>query len=121
MRTEINGDIKGYISRFELPSSRCFTMPLKHVGIIFLIEFLLTSLFLFIGFNKVTIIIMLLQSMFVIGCHVAVLKADFWNIVLEESRGLFADLLMWVYYVALCVISLAPACVFFYLSDSFIA
>lgn len=118
MRTEINGDFKGYIQRFRLPSSKCFIMPLKQVGIIFLIEMILTGLFLLIGINKITIIVMLLQCMFMVGYYVTVLKDDFWNIVLEDSKGLFADLLMWTYYITLCVVSLSPACVFFYLSDS---
>ena len=45
MRTEINGDFNGYVQRFRLPSSKCFIMPLKQVGIIFLIEMILTGLF----------------------------------------------------------------------------
>ena len=118
MRTEINGNIKGYIQRFRLPSSKCFTMPLKQVGIISLIEMILTGLFLLVGISKVTIIIILIQSLFMVSYYVTVLKDDFWNIVLEDSKGLLADLLMWIYYIALCVISLFPALVFFYLSDS---
>lgn len=52
---------------------------------------------------------MLLQCMLMIGYYIGVLKKDFWNIALEESKGLFADVFMWIYYILLCVLSLLPA------------
>jgi hypothetical protein len=55
--------------------------------------------------------------MAMMGYYIGVLKNDFWNIVLEESKGLFADLIMWVYYIVLCVTSLLPAFLFFYLAE----
>ena len=121
MATEIRGDLKGYLRRFELPSLKCFIMPLKSVGIIFIIELLLSIAFIIIGITKATIIIMLLQCMFIVGYYVGVLKNDFWNIVLEESKGFLADLIMWLYYILVCIISLSPAFVYFYYSDTFIA
>lgn len=120
MKTEINGDFKGYLTRFKLPSAKCFKMPLKNFGIIFLIEAALCGVFLLIGINRATLLIMLMQSLLMVGYNVGVLKDDFWNIVLEESKGLFADMLMWIYYIILCVFSLIPAFFFFYLSDAII-
>jgi hypothetical protein len=52
-----------------------------------------------------------------IGFYVKVLYKDFWNVVLEESKGFFADFIMWVYYFVVCALSLAPAAVFFLLLD----
>ena len=51
------------------------------------------------------------------NANVKVLYKDFWNVVLEESKGFFADLIMWVYYFVVCALSLAPAAVFFLLLD----
>lgn len=117
MKTEIQGNFKGYLTRFKLPSPKCFKMPLKSVGIIFSIQLLLASIFYLIGINKATLFIMLMQCMAMMGYYIGVLKNDFWNIVLEESKGLFADLIMWVYYIVLCVTSLLPAFLFFYLAE----
>lgn len=38
MKTEIQGDFIGYFLRFKMPSTRCFSMPLKSAGLIFLLS-----------------------------------------------------------------------------------
>ena len=61
-----------------------------------------------------------MQCLLMVGYYIEVLKNDFWNVVLEESKGLFADMLMWIYYIILCVFSLIPAFFYFYLGDGII-
>ena len=118
MKTEIQGDFLGYLGRFKLPSAQCFKFPLKSAAIVFLVQLLSAVLFGLIGFSAVTAIIMLLECLLMIGFYVKVLYKDFWNVVLEESKGFFADLIMWVYYFVVCAISLAPAAVFFLLLEN---
>ena len=118
MKTEIQGDFLGYLGRFKLPSAQCFKFPLKSAAIVFLVQLLSAVLFGLIGFSAVTTIIMLLECLFMIGFYVKVLYKDFWNVVLEESKGFFADLIMWVYCFVVCAISLAPAAVFFLLLEN---
>ena len=117
MATEIRGDLKGYFRRFELPSLKCFVMPLKSVGIIFLIEIILSIAFIMICISKGTNLIMLLQCMLMVGYYIGVLKNDFWNIVLEESKVFFADLIMWIYNIIVCIISLSPSLCYLIFSD----
>lgn len=63
----------------------------------FFIEAVLCGIFILIGTNRATLMIMLMQCLLMVGYYIGVLKNDFWNIVLEESKGLFADMLMWIY------------------------
>ena len=116
MKTEIQGDFKGYFFRCKFPTKRCFSMPLKSAGLILGVEFVLASLFMLIGAQVWGVVLMLLSCMIAIGYYIGVLYKNFWNIVLEESKGLFPDVVMWIYYMVLCVISLIPAFVVFYLS-----
>lgn len=118
MKTEIQGDFIGYACRFRLPSAKCFAFPLKSAAIVFLVQLVSAVLFGLIGFSAATAIILLLECLFMIGFYVKVLYMDFWNVVLEESKGLFADLLMWVYYFAVCAVSLAPSFVFFMMLEN---
>lgn len=113
MKTEIQGDFLGYLGRFKMPSVQCFKFPLKSAAIVFLVQLISAALFGLIGFSAATAIIMLLECLFVIGFYVKVLYKDFWNVVLEESKGFFADLIMWVYYFLICALTLTPAAVFF--------
>ena len=91
-------------------------MPLKSVGLIFGVECLLASLLMLIGIQGWGVVLMLVSCMMAIGYYIGVLYKDFWNIVLDESKGLFPDMVMWVYYMVLFAISLSPAFVIFYLS-----
>lgn len=115
MKTEIPGDFKGYFLRCKFPTKRCFSMPLKSVGLIFGVECLLASLLMLIGIQAWGVVFMLVSCMMAIGYYIGVLYKDFWNIVLDESKGLFPDMVMWVYYMVLFAISLSPAFVIFYL------
>lgn len=47
MKTEIQGDFKGYFLRFKMPSKRCFSMPLKSAGLIFLFELVLSGILIY--------------------------------------------------------------------------
>lgn len=118
MKTEIQGDFLGYACRFKLPTAKCFMFPMKSAAIVFLIQLITAGVCALIGFSAATAIILLLECLLMIGYYVKVLYKDFWNVVLEESKGLFADLLMWIYYFAVCAVSLVPAFVFFMLLEN---
>ena len=90
-------------------------MPLKSAGLIFGIEFVLACVLMLIGIKVWGVVLMLASCMLAIGYYIGVLYKDFWNIVLDESKGLFPDMVMWVYYMVLFAISLSPAFVIFYL------
>ena len=117
MKTEIQGDFWGYVTRFKLPSAKCFKYPLKSAVVAFLVQLATAGLFALISLSPATGIIMLLECLLILGYYVKVLYKDFWNVVLEESKGLFADLLMWVYYFAICALTLTPAATFFIFLD----
>lgn len=116
MKTEIQGDFKGYIFRCKFPSKSCFVMPLKSVGLIFLIELVLSGVLMLFNAQLFCVVVMLISCLLAIGYYIGVLYKDFWNIVLEESKGFLPDAIMWIYYMSLCAISLLPAFVLFYLS-----
>ena len=116
MKTEIQGDFKGYIFRCKFPSKSCFSKPLKSAGIILLIELILAGVLMLFNAQLFSVVIMLMSCLLAIGYYIGVLYKDFWNIVLEESKGFLPDVIMWIYYMILCGISLLPAFVLFYLS-----
>lgn len=118
MKTEIKGDFWGYARRFKLPSSKSFKYPLKSAGIILAVQLVTVGLLSLCGFKPATAIILLMECLFLIGYYVKVLYEDFWNVVLEESKGLFADIIMWVYYFAVCAVSLVPSAVFFMILEN---
>lgn len=95
-------------------------MPLKSAGIVLLTQLIMSGLFILIGIPTWSVVISLMLCLLAVGYYIGVLYKDFWNIVLEESKGLLPDILMWMYYMALCAISLSPAFVLFYLSDMYI-
>ncbi len=113
MKTEINGDFRGYLFRFKLASKKCFLLPLKTALIVLLIELLLVGVVSLFEVSFGTILLLFVDIMFFVSYYIKVLYKDFWNVVLEESKGLFADLFMWVYYILVCLISLSPALIFF--------
>ena len=57
----------------------------------------------------------LVTVMGILSYYIKVLYKEFWNYVLVESLGFFADLLMWLYYFVLTIISLSPFITFFVL------
>lgn len=116
MKTEIQGDFKGYFLRCKFPTKRCFSMPLKSAGIILLTELILAGILMLIGNQIPAVIIMLISCLLAVGYYIGVLYKDFWNIALEESKGFLPDVIMWIYYMTVCAISLFPAFVVFYLS-----
>ena len=118
MKTEIQGDFWGYACRFKLPSSKSFKYPLKSAGIILAVQLVTVGLLSLCGIKPVTAIILLMECLLLIGYYVKVLYVDFWNVVLEESKGLFADMIMWVYYFVICAASLVPSAVFFMILDN---
>jgi hypothetical protein len=120
MNTEIQGDFKGYVCRFKLPSAKCFAFPLKSAAIAFIIQAITAVLLGIISIGPATAIILLMECLFLIGFYVKVLYKEFWNTVLEESKGLFADLFMWIYYIFVCAISLIPSAIFFVILDNYI-
>ena len=117
MNTEVQGDFWGYVTRFKLPSAKCFKYPLKSALVAFLVQLVTAVLLGLVSLSPATAIIMLLECLLFVGYYVKVLYKEFWNVVLEESKGLFADLLMWVYYFAICALTMTPAAVFFIFLD----
>ena len=91
MRTEIQGDFKGYLTRFKMPSSKCFKIPIKSCLIIFLIQLVVSISFYMIETAPVLQVLLLLECMFMVSYYIAVLYKDFWNVVLEESKGLLLE------------------------------
>ena len=112
MKTEINGDFKSYFLRFKLASKKCFLLPLKTSLIVLLIELIFVGILSLFSVSFVTILLLFINIMLLLSYYIKVLYKDFWNVVLEESKGLFADLLMWIYYISICLISLSPALIF---------
>ena len=115
MKTEIQGDFMGYFLRFKMPSKRCFSMPLKSVGLISPVRVSIICNTYIVGVKTWSIVLSLV-CMMAIGYYIGVLYKDFWNIVLEDSNVFFADVFMWN-YMAICAISLSPAFVLFYLPE----
>lgn len=111
MKTEINGDRKAYVKRFRLPGKKIWLMPLKWFGISLAVQ--IVAIIMAINTNVLPIIV----SSMINGTFLYVAGKEFWNVVLEESKGLWADLLMWLYYTLLfaitIVLPLVAACVCF--------
>lgn len=112
MKTEINGDFKSYFLRLKLTSKKCFLLPIKSAMIILLIQLLLVGVLSFFDTSFVSILLLFVDVILMLSYYFKVLYKDFWNIVLEESKGLFADLFMWAYYILVCLISLSPTLIF---------
>lgn len=117
MKTEIQGNFKDYAFRFKMPSKECFLMPLKSAGIIFLFEAIFSGALYLLGLNTLSVVLSLMLCMLAIGYYIKVLYKRFWNVVLEESKGLIPDVIMWLYYMLTCAISLSPALSLLYLAE----
>ena len=100
MKTEINGDWRAYAKRFQLPPKKTWLLPLKWFGISFVVQ--IVALLLAVNTN----ILLLVVSSMITGTFLYAVGKEFWNVVLEESKGLWADLIMWLYYALLFAITI---------------
>lgn len=99
MKTEINGDWKAYAKRFQLPQKKTWILPLKWFGVSFVVQ--IVAMVLAIHTN----ILMLVVSSMIICAFLYAAGKEFWTVVLEESKGLWADVMMWLYYALLCALT----------------
>lgn len=100
MKTEIDGNWHKYTKRFQLPPRRIWVLPLKWFGISSLIQ--VAAMFVAIYTN----ILVLIVSSMIVGAFLYAAGKEFWNIVLEESKGFWADVIMWMYYAFLFSITI---------------
>ena len=110
MRTEINGDWIGYLKRFKLPPLETFKTPLLRFFICFLCQSLIAGVsYLLYNVYNAQIAIWLLPcvSSSVMITFLYALFKDFWNSVLVEAKGFFADLMMWGIFILLTGITIA--------------
>ena len=113
MKTEIQGDFIGYVKRFKLPTAKCFSLPLKSALVIFLVTLISSCGLWLFNAPKSGALFLIVECLAIVVFYIKILYKDFWNIVLEESKGLLPDIMMWIYYFAICIISMAPAIAFF--------
>lgn len=110
MQTEINGDWIGYAKRFHMPSIKVLKYPLKSIGILLTIQIVVSGLFVFLPIPPIAKLIPIFAvMMFAVFYYAKVHWKTFWNVVLEESKGLIPDLLMWLYYFVICIVSIIPS------------
>jgi len=100
MKTEINGDWKAYAKRFQLPQKKTWILPLKWFGSSFVVQIVAMVLAMH------TNVLVLVVSSMIIGAFLYAAGKEFWKVVLEESKGLWADVIMWLYYVLLFAITI---------------
>jgi hypothetical protein len=100
MKTEINNDWKGYLSRFKMPSTKALLWPLKYVAICLPIQAICCYL---AAISNGLLLVM--SSMIMVVFLYAVFK-HLWEVVLEEAKGFWADALMWLYYIAIVFVTL---------------
>ena len=100
MKTEINGDWKGYLKRFKLPSRQIMLLPLGKLSACLVIQIVACVL------ASVTHVLMLVVSSLILGAFLYAVYKQFWEVVLEESKGFFADALMWLYYIVLVFLTI---------------
>lgn len=110
MRTEIKGDWIGYAKRFRMPSKKVLKYPLKHIGILLAIQIVVSGLFTFLPIAPIAKLIPVFAvMMFAVFYYAKIHWKTFWEVVLEESKGLIPDLLMWLYYLIICIVSIMPS------------
>ena len=103
MKTEIQGNWKEYSKRFRLPPVKVLIIPLKRFSICLILQIVLGGIVFVLsrkGLYPGALLLLIVSSMIIGGYLYAVYK-EFWNVVLESSKGLWADVLMWIYY-AIC-------------------
>jgi len=111
MKTEINGDWVGYLKRFKLPTAKAFIYPLRAAGIIFGILLGISVILYLLPVKPIVQFIPLMSGILIsMGFYIKIHYKMFWERVLEESKGFFADLIMWIYYIVICILSVMPAC-----------
>lgn len=109
MRTEIKGNWIGYAKRFRMPSKKVLKYPLKHIGILLAVQIVVSGLFTFLPIPPIVKLIPIFAvMMFAVFYYLKVHWHTFWE-VLEESKGLIPDLLMWLYYLIICIVSIMPS------------
>ena len=112
--SEINGDWKGYLKRFQMPCKKTLRLPLFRMTICFMLQLPIVFIcWYYREFGFPIILLVLTTTLGIISYYIKVLYKEFWNYVLVESLGFFADLLMWFYYFVLTVLSLSPVILFF--------
>ena len=110
MKTEIKGDFIGYMKRFKMPSGKAFLYPLKTMLIAFVVQLIVVLILWFIPLRPLLKIVPIFAfMMFTVSFYIKVHYKLFWNVVLEESKGLIPDLLMWLYYIVIGMISISPS------------
>ena len=99
MKTEINGDWKGYLKRFKLPSRKVLLEPLKYFAICLVVQVVFCVL------ASVTHILLLVVSSLIVGAFLYSAFKILGEVVLEEAKGFWADTLMWFYYLVLVLLT----------------
>ena len=108
METEIKGDWKGYLKRFHLPDIRIFKGPLLGFGVCLLLQVVFSVIACCISTSQPlsgNAWILICVSSLIIGTFLYAIFRNFWNVILEESKGFWADVLMWVLYIILTLVS----------------
>lgn len=100
MKTEINGDWKGYFKRFKMPSSKALLWPLKYMAICLPIQAICCYL------ASLSHVLILVMSTLIILVFLYAAFRYLWEVMLEEAKGFWADALMWIYYLAITFVTL---------------
>jgi hypothetical protein len=100
MKTEINNDWKGYLSRFKMPSTKALLWPLKYVAICLPIQAICCYL------ATISNVLMLVMSSMIMVVFLYAVFRHLWEVVLEEAKGFWADAMMWLYYIAIVFVTL---------------
>mgnify|MGYP007059985335 CR=1 FL=1 len=110
MKTEINGNWLDYAKRCRFPGKKAFLYPLKHTAVLFGIQLVVSGVFAFLPLKPVVRLVPVFFVLFLaLSYYIKVHWHTFWNVVLEDSKGLLPDLIMWLYYVVICLISIVPS------------
>ncbi len=110
MKTEINGNWIDYAKRCRFPGKKAFLYPLKHTAVLFGIQLVVSAVFAFLPLKSVIRLVpVFFVLFFALSYYIKVHWHTFWNVVLEDSKGLLPDLIMWLYYVVICLISIVPS------------
>lgn len=110
MKTEIDGNWLAYAKRCRFPGKKAFRLPLKHACILFLVQLVVAVVFVFLPLKPVVRLVpVFFVLFFALSYYIKVHWHTFWNVVLDDSKGLIPDFVMWLYYVVICLISILPS------------